>query len=405
MLVGCRHVGTETVADSYTEITSRSWGGRITDSIKGLVLGGLLVLIALPVLWWNEGRAVETARSLEEGAGIVVSSAADAVVPGDDGKLVHVSGLAQTEEWLRDPVFGIRANAIKLQRQAWMYQWQEHTRSETRNKVGGGTETVTTYEYRKEWVDRPVHSVSFRHSEGHRNPESMPYQDHQLSAGGVTLGAFRLSPGLVAQINKFEPLPVTELDLEALTAPLKGTAQLWQGGLYLGGDPQTPAIGDIKVAFRQVRPVAVSVIARQAGRSFEPYPTRAGRSLEMLSVGSVGAQAMLQQAQSENTLLTWVLRAVGFLIMFFGLFVLFRPLTVLADVLPFLGDMLRMGLGLFAAVIALALSLVTIALAWLVYRPMLSVPLLLLGVGAIVALKLRGRQSREPATMPPPPPR
>ena len=83
--------------------------------------------------------------------------------------------------------------------------------------------------------------------------------------------------------------------------------------------------------------------------------------------------------------------------MFIGLFVLFRPLAVVADVLPLLGDMLRMGLGLFAGVMALSLSLVTIAFAWLTYRPLVSVPLLLVGVGAIIALKLRGRRSPLPA--------
>ena len=40
---------------------------------------------------WNEGRAVRTAESLEEGAGAVVSVPADAVDPGNEGKLVHVS--------------------------------------------------------------------------------------------------------------------------------------------------------------------------------------------------------------------------------------------------------------------------------------------------------------------------
>jgi hypothetical protein len=394
------------MADSYTEITSRSWGGRIMDSIKGLLLGGLMVLVAFPTLWWNEGRAVKTARSLEEGAGIVVSVAADAVVPGNDGKLVHVSGLAQTEERLQDPVFGIGANAIKLDRQVWAYQWQEHTRSETRNKLGGGTETVTTYEYRKEWVDRPVSSNGFHHPEGHRNPGTMTYRDQLLSAQRVTVGAFRLSPGLVAQINKFAPLPVTEQDLARLPVDLRQKAHLWEGGYYLGRDPQTPEIGDSKVTFRVVNPTEVSAVARQGGRSLEPYATQAGRTLEMLSLGSVSAPVMFQQALSNNAVMTWVLRLVGFLVMFIGLFVLFRPLAVVADVLPFLGDMLRMGLGLFAGVIALSLSLVTIALAWLTYRPLISIPLLLVGVGAIVALKLRGRRSpvAAPATAVPPPP-
>ncbi|MCI5157840.1 MAG: hypothetical protein D3906_05255, partial [Candidatus Electrothrix sp. AUS1_2] len=80
--------------DSYTEVTSESWFGRIGGAIKGIIFGFILFLIAFPLLFWNEGRAVKTYKSLKEVSGAVISVLADQVDPNNEGKLVHLSGRA-----------------------------------------------------------------------------------------------------------------------------------------------------------------------------------------------------------------------------------------------------------------------------------------------------------------------
>ena len=50
--------------DSFSEITSESWFGRLASAIKGVLIGIVLFVIAFPLLWWNEGRAVRTAKGL-----------------------------------------------------------------------------------------------------------------------------------------------------------------------------------------------------------------------------------------------------------------------------------------------------------------------------------------------------
>ena len=77
-----------------------------------------------------------------------------------------------------------------------------------------------------------------------------------------------------------------------------------------------------------------------------------------------------------------------------GLKMVFGPLGVLADVLPFLGSLVRMGTGLLSFLIALPCSLVTIAIAWIVYRPVLGIILLVIAVGSIVLLFMK----RKPAS-------
>ena len=55
--------------DEFSEVTTVSWFSRIKESVKSVLVGVLLFCASFPLLWWNEGRAVQTARSLDEGSG------------------------------------------------------------------------------------------------------------------------------------------------------------------------------------------------------------------------------------------------------------------------------------------------------------------------------------------------
>lgn len=83
-------------------------------------------------------------------------------------------------------------------------------------------------------------------------------------------------------------------------------------------------------------------------------------------------------------MLTWILRLVGFVMMVIGLMLIANLFSVLASIVPFFGDIVGAGTGILAFLIALPLTLVTIALAWLAYRPLIGIPLLLAAVGSIV---------------------
>ena len=92
--------------DTFTEVTHQGFFSRIGKSIVGVLVGIVLSIAAFPVLFWNEGRAVQTAKSLDEGAGAVVSVSADKIDPANEGKLVHLSAKAVTDETLSDEKSG-----------------------------------------------------------------------------------------------------------------------------------------------------------------------------------------------------------------------------------------------------------------------------------------------------------
>lgn len=389
--------------DTFTEVTGQSWLGRLGESIKGVIFGLVLFVVAFPLLWWNEGRAVKTAKGLKELSGTVVSVQTGAVDPAHDGKPVHATAEVTADETVRDPQLGVEADAIRLRRTVEMFQWEEHEKRETRKKLGGGRKTVTTYSYDKGWSEEVIDSGRFKKPGGHENPGRMPISSEDFRAETVHFGAFTLSPGLVEQLDNFEEVPVTEEDLRAASADVPGELSVHDGTFYMGADPADPRIGDLRISFAAAGPTTASVIARQTGSTFEAWQSATGISVQRLEVGSQTAEQMVDVMEHENTMLTWGLRLGGFLLMTVGLALVFNPIAVVADVVPLFGDILRTGFVLAAAVVAASLSLVTIALAWLAYRPVLGILLVGVALALVVLVKLRGK-SKKNQEMPPLPP-
>lgn len=390
------------MSDSYSEVTHESWLSRIGNSIKSVIFGLILFIVAIPLLFWNEGRAVHTAQSLAEGKGVVQDTLPDHVSSALDKHLVHVTGTAVTDDVLKDDAFGIAVKAIKLDRKAEIYQWEEKETTETRNKTGGGTETIHKWDYNKVWASSKIDSSSFKNRSGHENTGDLATPSRQEIAQHVTVGAFKLPALLIDQFYDFDPLPVAEEAESTLPAAQQGKFQIRNRGFYHGKNPEQPEIGDVRVSFSVVQPGTVSIVAQQTGDTFEEFHAKAGGTIAWLKSGSLTAEQMFAAKESENTLITWLLRVGGFLLMAFGLAVCFSPLAVLADVLPFLGSLMRMGTGLFALVIAASISLLTIASAWLFYRPLLAGVLIVAALGLFFWLRRMGK-SKAPRTSPPPP--
>ena len=64
-----------------------------------------------------------------------------------NGEFIHASAFADTQDVLEDAAFGVKETAIALKRRVEFYQYKESEHSETRDKLGGGEEKVTTYTY------------------------------------------------------------------------------------------------------------------------------------------------------------------------------------------------------------------------------------------------------------------
>jgi hypothetical protein len=365
-------------------VIHQSWGSRLGASIKGVLFGLVLFFGSFVLLWWNEGRAVRDYQTLNEVKNATVAVSSTTLQAANEGNPVHASGKAETQDELRDPLFQIAEIAIHLRRQVEMYQWEEREERETRKKMGGGTETVIRYDYAKKWSDRLIDSSRFQESGKHENPSQMPYEDWSASAEKVTLGAFTLAPELIRNLSFFEPVPPRGVELPD-GAVVSGNY------LFFGASAMEPAVGDTRVSFQIVPQDQISVIAKQQDSELGPWTTSTGRSYFRIQRGAHELPAMLEQAKGEIRMLTWILRLVGWLAMTMGLSLIFKPLAVLGDVIPLVGNLIGGGIGLVAAVVSAVLALITIAIAWVVVRPVIGIPLLVAAVALTIYLVRKNR--------------
>jgi Na+-transporting methylmalonyl-CoA/oxaloacetate decarboxylase gamma subunit len=386
--------------DRFTETTSRSWLQRIVSSFVGILVGLVLVISSIVGIFWNEGRAIDTERALAEGAGAVVSVDAGKIDPADEGKLVHIMGAAIATAPLIDPQFPVKANGLKLLRGVEMYQWRQEEHSETRNKLGGGTETVTTYAYSREWSASRNDSSAFRHPEGHVNPP-MAFARREFIAADAKLGAFALPSDLIDQLGdgaRYDVDPAALGGQAAQTPP----EQVVDGAIYVGANPAQPRVGDLKISYSLTPNGPVSAVGRQTGASLGPYQTKAGGTLYMVDPGELDAARMFKQAESENAIVAWIIRGVALVAMGIGFALILSPLSVLASVIPFLGSLVGAGAGLTAFVLTLALGPLMIAIAWFAVRPLMAFGIMAAGLIAAL-LVARLRSSRRTGLAPTPP--
>ena len=124
----------------------------------------------------------------------------------------------------------------------------------------------------------------------------------------------------------------------------------------------------------------------------EDYTTN-GYKFSRLSMGTVGSAKMFEGARSDNSILAWVIRVIGVLCVIAGLRMIFKPLSVLADVIPILGTIVEGGAGVVAFLVGLAWSLVVIAVAWVRFRPLMAGGLIAAAVVLLGLSYMKGRKA------------
>ena len=389
-------------------ITTKSYGSRLKDSLSGVLMGFVLLIAGIVLLFWNEGRTVKTTKMLKEVAKVCVH-VEDNSTPGSElnGQLVHMNGKADTDEILSDPAFGVTSlvPAIKLRSDVEYYQYIENAHEETKDKIGGGQETVTTYTYEKAWVGSPVNSTAFHEADHPSNerPIVATPAEVNLTASTVTFGAYTLPTALKSQMDDDETFGI-QVD-EAVAARFNSEAQKLYGDsennyfhivgntIYLGRSSANPEIGDCRISYTRVLPGEVSIIAKVNGNTFESYTAKNGKSFETLYTGTHSLDEMIASEKAGNKAMCWFLRLLGIILLFIGFKNIFGIFVSLAKVVPFVAGIVSLGTGLVSLVLSLSLGLVVIAIAWIFYRPVLGVCLLVAALALLWYLSKKGKSS------------
>jgi len=293
------------------------------------------------------------------------------------------------------------------------------------------TETKVTVEYRyyKDWVRRHTESNRFQSPQWHYNPPSkyqlgerkMTVSDARLSNG------FQLAPDLVNQISDQDLImhfaSITHAHNNNLPVRLgrgddlsyNGDAVISSGTLYFSPDSLTldnndqkyngllappgsqgtnnrmavvsslplPKIGDVRVSWSEV--VAprdgVSILAQQQDETLIPWTHGdQGHNIYSLLIGKFNAESMIETYIGKNKFVTRILRFGGWAGSFVGLKLVLSCIPALVKLVPFgIGNILEPLANIAFSTVALGasfgLSAAVISVAWLRFRPLLSIGL------------------------------
>lgn len=348
---------------------------KLASSFAAIPLGLAIIAFGCVILWNNEKKNVINIKDVKELRENIKDVKSDSVDSANEGKLIATSGtLDYGEVNMVDQTFGISLTTPILVRKVEMYEWVET--SETKDDE-------TTYTYNKEWSEKAVNSSDFKKPEGHQNPEYFPYKGEKYVADTLKIGAYTLSNAYKDQLSASTEL----LALEPVTTLPEGYAV---NGKYITNTAEegNPQIGDIRISYTYGVYTDASVLGKQEGSTVVAYTTAKNSSILKLASGVQTGNEMVNNIESGNKFMKWFMRIVGIILVCMGTSMLLSPLTTLIGAIPFLGKIVNGSLGVVSSFVGFAISLVVIGIAWLVYRPILGVALIVVSVGLIVLAKM-----------------
>lgn len=358
------------------ETTTTGYGSRIVSSIKGVVIGFILFIASFGLLYWNEGR-VDLSNIAK--TAIEISSAIVSTDSSLNGKLISTTGVVNSDQIIGDNLF-FGGNSflnpdkfIAVKRKVEMYSWVE--KSESRNSE------TTKITYSKSWEENPKSSSDFKHPEGHENPQKS-LESYTEKVTAATIGVYNFEPPNITLPN-FSQLPLNPQNVTLSDGAVLANDSYIFIRKSESGTFDNPQIGDLRVSYHVLRPgFEGTIFGKLSGSKIDSYFDQDENHLYQLFIGT--RDQGIATLHSEYTLMLWILRLVGFLMMWFGLSALFGPISALLDILPIFGALSRSLIGIITFAVSFVLTIVTIFVSMIAHSLIALIIALIITVGAII---------------------
>ena len=354
---------------------------KIGQSFSGVIIGFILVVVGIGILWWNEGNNVKNIQATKEMDKKVIDITSDKINPKNEGKLIATSGKLQNDEELSDDIFNVKVTTPIMKRIVEVYQWKEESDTDDNGN--------TTYRYEKTWSDEIIDSAEF-HETGHENLNYKKYENEVFTSNNVKVGAFTLSSNQVESLStkayygNFNEETISNLGFTTFNSYITTSK-----------DMNNPEIGDIRISFKYNNSKEISVLAVQKGNSFVNFVSKSGKTVNKIMEGNHSGAEMINEIKSGNKMMKWAFRLAGAVLIIAGIAAILGPISTITSVVPIVGGIVGGAIGILSFVLGLALSLVIIAIAWIRFRPLLGIGLLLVVAALISFLIINGKKAKE----------
>lgn len=390
------------MADDNQEVTSQSGCSRLLNSILcAICFAPVCVIIFTGVLGWNEQRAVCDAKAIDEGKDMVFEVGCDSSSAGA-GELVMFScplsqtGLTPLGAPNSDFSSVLNIVGTGLSTSVEMYQCVEHVSSSTqKDSVGGGTTTVKTYTYSKEWRSSSVNSGAFSkkssndfqtncNAENPTWPSALPTAGTQY-VSSVDVGAFTVGSDYVSSVPLDTAVFASSTPSGWSLSSNSYESNTWQ----ISSTGAAAGIGQVRVSFlsNNWNEPTATVLGENSGGVVSRWVASdswlcSGFTLAELRMGSITKDSLFAALEAESSALTMILRIVGFLAIWFALSRCIGPLEVVADCVPCIGPCLGDSIAMIGCCItcppAAGCALGVIGIVWVMMRPLVGIPLMVI---------------------------
>ena len=353
---------------------------RIGNAFKGIAGGFVLILIGIVLLWWNEGNNVKNIKTTAEMEKVVIDVKSDKVDSKNDGKLIATNGKLINEQELTDDDLGVTIKTPKMIRVVEVYQWDENSTTDD--------DGHTTYSYRKKWSDDLIDSGNF-HDKNKKNPTTKLFENKTYTSSDVKVGAFSLSSNQIERLS-------TKANFNSYNQEKTNELNLKVSGKYLtnSSDLDNPKIGDTRIEILYHDGNELSVLAVQQGNTFVDFVSKYDKRVNRIMDGTHSGKEMINVIKEEDKFFKWIMRLIGVLLTVFGFAAILKPISAITSFVPILGSIVGGAVALVSLVLGLALSLVIIAVAWIRFRPLLGISLLVLVALLVAFLIIRSKKAK-----------
>lgn len=318
---------------------AQNFGDRLVGSMGWFLIGVLVFLGSFVVLYKTEGRA---------DLSIVADKAIEVEKAGEDeGIFVYETGELQTSGYLSDDLYVIQGDYIVLDRTVEMYAWVEEKHTD---------EDETYYTYSTAWVEDVPNSDEFDEPHRHENPSKPDYSKRYI-AEDASVGDYEIN------IDKVGLPGLEALELNEGTTDIYGYAEIVSDKdrdyIFDGyGTLEDPDVGDIRYSYSVLHTgKRATVFGKLSDGMIEAHNGEQEGKVYRIFSGSKGdAQSVLK---GEYETAGWAGKIGSFFLMWIGLLLILKPLTVSLELIPFLGKLGKSALGIITFVIALILTMVS----------------------------------------------
>ena len=131
----------------------------------------------------------------------------------------------------------------------------------------------------------------------------------------------------------------------------------------MGQNPASPQPGDIRISYKALRSSDKGILFGEAEEGkITKYKTKKGNELFRYFADANSKNQAVDILDKEHRVISWILRIVGFLLMFIGLMAMSGPITKFLSVIPVFAKISNFVFGIAAFIISLVLTALTIAL-------------------------------------------